>query len=1026
MSIEGQSVASTRDRNYVHDELDDDESSSVEPTSSEADDSSENDDDEEEAPISNEDAAAQIAIENDFDRLVQNVRSNERSQSLGLSKEWDFAIEDQDAEFKDDLRAASGIGRPRRKKGRHEGPALSPEVRALIGEGNQAYVDCNTSEAIKRMQEVIRIEPRAHSAWTVLAQCYEDLKENQKALQLRIMAAHLRHDADEWDRLAKQSRDLGYHQQALYCYRKVNKLDPSNIHAFWDLATLSKELGDFKLSRNAFLAILKRFPHDLNVLNELRTILIELSEFTLCASLFQHAFDHFAALHPSGRGSDPLTGGDVAGGGFGLMEILVLADLYNTLEEYERAVNVIRRGCRWLQGRSEQKYWDICTDDREYDIPDEDGRSSTQRRNGEPRPGCYPLDVNARHRLAVSRLKMGDTDEGKSHANIVLAEDVLDYAPLFSEIADVYFEREMYADAKPIYELLGSGAATSSLYILLQTAACLRMSGELQDAAEVYEHIRETDPSNNDVKMKLASLYELLDEPRKALALVYEVIDARKRRRAEGQSTDGNEHSSSTPTAQGGASLFEEKKKATKSVQQRKLTLAQLKELEAKKEAQVVSGYRRLTELWPAMVEDAGDAEKAWMEEAEKLVETYRETRNLFAASRQWRGMFPRARAGSTTEADEDSMASRLHLDLERDSMMKKLGKSSEAKGDLRMFRGVSFDDWMNVFMQYAFLLTKRGQHDIADEVLRHILLSSPYQDRSSQNTIRLSLITCAIVNRRYDIVVEQCRKLITVYQFNNEPFRLLLASLASGLRPTDAFITSTLQKAMLREVKLWDSATTHPETMKFVASSKRWVSTSLGKSGDDAGADEEDDAGDMAQSNPAESASASSSAPKLPTTHNPLLPTIYGQLCICAKSYQSAIFYLLLAYDHFPNDPVICLCLAIASFGRAMQRQADNRHHLIAQGMAFLTRYRKLRSTSAASVEELEEVEFNFGRAFHQLGLYSFAVKHYDNVLKMARQHPPNDLGVSKEAAYNLAMIYVLTGATPLAEALYRNWLSI
>lgn len=156
----------------------------------------------------------------------------------------------------------------------------------------------------------------------------------------------------------------------------------------------------------------------------------------------------------------------------------------------------------------------------------------------------------------------------------------------------------------------------------------------------------------------------------------------------------------------------------------------------------------------------------------------------------------------------------------------------------------------------------------------------------------------------------------------------------------------------MLREVKLWDSATTHPETMKFVASSKRWASTSLGKSGDDAGADEEgDDAGDTQQSNPAESASTSSSTPKLPTTHNPLLPTIYGQLCICAKSYQSAIcglpyvwiyfslltsgsdvVYLLLAYDHFPDDPVICLCLAIASFGRAMQRQADNRHHLIAQ----------------------------------------------------------------------------------------------
>jgi hypothetical protein len=31
---------------------------------------------------------------------------------------------------------------------------------------------------------------------------------------------------------------------------------------------------------------------------------------------------------------------------------------------------------------------------------------------------------------------------------------------------------------------------TSSLYILLQTAACLRMLGELREAAEVYEHGR--------------------------------------------------------------------------------------------------------------------------------------------------------------------------------------------------------------------------------------------------------------------------------------------------------------------------------------------------------------------------------------------------------------------------------------------------------------------------------------------------------------------------------------------------------
>lgn len=90
--------------------------------------------------------------------------------------------------------------------GRQAGPVLSQQVKALIGEGNQAYVDSDIPATIRIMQEVIRIEPHAASAWSVLAQCYSDLKEPKKELQLRIMAAHLRHDAEEWERLAGHSR----------------------------------------------------------------------------------------------------------------------------------------------------------------------------------------------------------------------------------------------------------------------------------------------------------------------------------------------------------------------------------------------------------------------------------------------------------------------------------------------------------------------------------------------------------------------------------------------------------------------------------------------------------------------------------------------------------------------------------------------------------------------------------------------------------------------------------------------------
>jgi hypothetical protein len=43
--------------------------------------------------------------------LVRNIRLNEGSSSMGmLSKQWDFTIYDN-TEYRDDLRAASGIGR---------------------------------------------------------------------------------------------------------------------------------------------------------------------------------------------------------------------------------------------------------------------------------------------------------------------------------------------------------------------------------------------------------------------------------------------------------------------------------------------------------------------------------------------------------------------------------------------------------------------------------------------------------------------------------------------------------------------------------------------------------------------------------------------------------------------------------------------------------------------------------------------------------------------------------------------------
>lgn len=167
-------------------------------------------------------------------------------------------------------------------------------------------------------------------------------------------------------------------------------------------------------------------------------------------------------------------------------------------------------------------------------------------------------------------------------------------------------------------------------------------------------------------------------------------------------------------------------------------------------------------------------------------------------------------------------------------------------------------------------------------------------------------------------MVVEQCRKLINTHQFNNEAIRILVASLASGWRPTEAFILSTLQKFLLRELRLNEAAVENPDALHYIPHSKRYVvKTQKAVDGDD-GADEEDDVV------PGDGADASlSSKPNLaaaitiPTKHNPVALAVYGQISIDVRSYQTAIcmsshqihLNIILIWDSRLSSPGIRLC---------------------------------------------------------------------------------------------------------------------
>lgn len=220
------------------------------------------------------------------------------------------------------------------------------------------------------------------------------------------------------------------------------------------------------------------------------------------------------------------------------------------------------------------------------------------------------------------------------------------------------------------------------------------------------------------------------------------------------------------------------------------------------------------------------------------------------------------------------------------------------------------------------------------------------------------------------------------------------MASLGSGLRATDAFLVSTLSKHLLRETRLADAAVKDPEALRYNTAQRRYgVVGSVMKADPDDVPDDEDEV-------EAPAAVAEFEHAKLPTKANPVNVAVYGQILLAAKSYQSALcecyaLEVIEATVLTPDQSICCrrtimrptihsfLCVlrsplsgarcrgspiidTISSLKSVLCFSGERSSSFVRQGMAFLTRYRELRGDTA---EGLDEVEYNFGRVFHQLG---------------------------------------------------------
>lgn len=144
----------------------------------------------------------------------------------------------------------------------------------------------------------------------------------------------------------------------------------------------------------------------------------------------------------------------------------------------------------------------------------------------------------------------------------------------------------------------------------------------------------------------------------------------------------------------------------------------------------------------------------------------------------------------------------------------------------------------------------------------------------------------------------------------------------------------------------------------------------------------------------------------------------------------MSASDYFLRALALDPTNSTIKLSLALAYLHYALKRQAENRHHILMQGFAFLSEYYDSRQQSK-SYSERQEAEFNVGHAYHILGLTHLAIPFYERCLDLssAVQTQKMDLAgedFAQEAAFALQGFWAASGNLGKAKEVTERFLVV
>ena len=261
--------------------------------------------------------------------------------------------------------------------------------------------------------------------------------------------------------------------------------------------------------------------------------------------------------------------------------------------------------------------------------------------------------------------------------------------------------------------------------------------------------------------------------------------------------------------------------------------------MNARKTEQTLVKYCKLDYLRAAMEAGDPDAVKDWLDTAGDLVDDFRNTRALFPSERSkaFKGFVSTAQRRAWAKGDKDRLERMQHRpeesltyndghddhddpDLDPDNDRNRdrdrdrdhnhnhgsHGRSDTLGEDATMFRGLDFDTWLYIFMQYALCLAKHDNHLDAYDVCSVAKEANVfYMEKRRTFVIWTTWLACAVCVRDSESCSTIARWFMSTYQFQSEVYSLFVGALTMSRNGLEMFHNNANQKFLLRQIKIMD-----------------------------------------------------------------------------------------------------------------------------------------------------------------------------------------------------------------------------